>query len=246
MFFLGIDLFKLRNAEFLQFSKDFLSIVSLNDASLLQVLPQYQAFEADVAEISALFITDQGNDTTPLIQDADLRRDTAISGITLFANAMVYHFDPAVRAAATKVADNLALYGGGIARQNLMAETASISNIIADWNSKPELSNAITTLNLWTWKAELEAANNQFNTLYIARTQQLGAVSPDTVRGKRLEAYTTYYALRDRIAAFATINNNANPWGKTINEGNALIEQYNVLLAGRTGSSEEEAPAPVV
>lgn len=246
MNFKGIDLTKLHNGEYIQFSNDFLKIVALNNPTTLTVVPQYEVFEAVVAAISALFVTDQGNDTTPIIQGADIRRDTAISGITLLANAMTYHYDAATRDAATRIADNLSLYGGGIARQNLMAETASITNIIADWNNKPELSAAIVTLGLGAWKAELQDANEQFNTLYIARTQQLGALSPDTIRAKRLEAYAAYYALRDRIDAFFVINNGANPWGKTVNEANALIEQYNILLAGRAGNSQQETPTPVV
>lgn len=247
MNFIGIDLIKLRNAEYLQFSKDVMGIITLNDTLALQVGSQFVAFQNITNEIEGLFATDQGSDTTPLIQSLDVRRDNAIQGITLMANAMSFHFDPATRTAALAISENLKLYGNGqtgISKQNYMAETASISNIIADWDTKPNLTAAITTLGLTAWKAELNTANQLFNTAYLARTQEIGAVNPDTIKYKRLESATLYYALRDRIDAFYTINNGANPWGKTVNELNALIDQYNVLLAGRANEQEPTPPPP--
>ena len=245
MIFAGIDLMKLRNAEFLQFSKDVMGIITLNNTLALQVGNQYVAFQNITNEIETLFVTDQGNDTTPIIQALDARRDAAITGITLMANAMVYHYDPAIKAAAIAISDNLRLYGGGIARQNYMAETASISNIINDWNTKANLTAAISTLQLDDWKAELENANINFDAQYIARTQQLGAANPATILEKRLESVQLYYALRDRLAAHHNINNGINPWGKTANEINALIDQYNVLLAGRANDPTQPETTPV-
>lgn len=244
MIFAGIDLMKLRNAEFLQFSKDVMGIITLNNTLALQVGNQFVAFQNITNEIETLFVTDQGNDTTPIIQALDARRDAAITGITLMANAMVYHFDPAIKAAAIAISDNLRLYGGGIARQNYMAETASINNIIADWNTKPNLTAAIALLQLNAWKAELQNANTDFATQYIARTQQLGAANPATILEKRLSSVQLYYALRDRLAAHHNINDGANPWGKTVNELNALIDQYNVLLAGRANEPTQPEPTP--
>jgi hypothetical protein len=72
----------------------------------------------------------------------------------------------------------------------------------------------------------------------------LGAVNPATILEKRLESVQLYYALRDRLAAHHNINDGANPWGKTVNELNALIDQYNVLLAGRTNEPLQPEPTP--
>lgn len=238
----GIMLRDLRNAEYLQFSRDVLGIVVLNNMSLLDVVNQCAAYENSTNEIEALFVNDQGSDITPLIEALDKRRDNAISGITLLANAMAFHYDPAISAAATAISEQLKLYGGAIARQNYMAETASISSIIDDWTNKPALAAAINTLGLAAWKAELNTANQLFNTNYLARTQELGAANPDTMLEKRQASLQRYYALRDRIAAFNTLNNGANPWGKTVHELNALIEQYNTLLAGRTSHKEPTPP----
>jgi len=72
----------------------------------------------------------------------------------------------------------------------------------------------------------------------------LGAANPSTILEKRLASVQLYYALRDRLAAHHNINDGANPWGKTVNELNALIDQYNVLLAGRANEQEPTPPPP--
>ena len=244
----GITLSALRNAEFLQFIFDVRDIVQANNPALLQVPQQQANFIAAINQINALFATDQGNDITPIIQALDTRRDAAIEGIWLVVNGYLRHFDPNIAAAAQAIADNLQLYGNGqtgIATLNYRAETASITSIIEDWNTKPNLTAAIATLQLNDWQAELENANTNFNTQYLARNHEIGAANPNTLRDKRLETVQLYYALRDRIVAFHTINNGANPWGTTVNDLNAIIDQNNIILAGRSNEPIQPEPTPV-
>lgn len=95
----------------------------------------------------------------------------------------------------------MALYGSGIARLNYQAETATVNNLLRDWENKPDLADAITTFNLTSWVNELKAANEEFNTKYLLRTQEYGDASPETIKTKRDETNIAYYALRDRIDA---------------------------------------------
>jgi hypothetical protein len=241
---ISIDLAKLRNAEYLQFSKDVLQIVLLNNPAGLSVQAQYNAFQGITAQIESLFASEQANELTELIAALDKRRDDAITGISIYVESLAYHFNQAKSQAAMRLGNNLKLYGSGIARQNYMAETATIDSIIGDWNTDPELQSAIAVLDLADWKAELIAANNEFNTQYILRTQQLGAQSHDTIKAKRLESINLYYALRNMIDAYFVIGNGIAPWAKACNEINALIEQYNVLLAGRASEPNPEPNPP--
>lgn len=229
----AIDISKLRNSEFLQFSKDVLGIVSLNNPTTLQVKTQYDDFENITSTIESLFKSERGSIITNEIADLDARRDTAITGINTFIQALTYHFDEPTRKNAELLTKQLGNYGSGIAKENYQSETAIITSILNDWTTKPDLAAAITALNLTNWKTELENANSEFNTKYLARTQELGAASLDTIKQKRLEAANIYYKLRDFINSYYTLNDGAAPYGKTVNELNALIDQYNVLLAGR-------------
>ncbi|UAY52888.1 DUF6261 family protein [Ferruginibacter albus] len=243
MSIISIDITKLRNSEFLQFSKDLLEIIKQNDPATLKVTEQYNSFNNITTEIDGLFKTPTGSALTQDITDLDIRRDNAITGINTVIQALSYHFNSDKAAAANLLAFHLKNYGAGIAKENYQSETAIIDNITADWSTKPDLAAAINTLKLNEWADELSAANKAFNELYIDRTKELAAVNPDTIKIKRLEAVQLYYALRDVIDAWYTINKGAAPFDKVTQECNALIDQYNTLIAGRkAGTTDNTAP----
>lgn len=229
----SIPLQTLRNGEFLQFISDILGIVSLNDPAQLQVSGQFTQLQAEYVSLQELFKTDRSNPVTEEIIALDIRRDEAVTGISVLVNAFTYHFNPVLRNPAKLLQANLKLYGAGIARDNYMSETATISSIAGDWKNKPELQAAVSSLQVGDWLTELEQANTAFNTRYISRTQEIGAISPDSIKQKRVNVANAYYALRDHIDAYFTINQGAEPFAKAGNEINALVDQYNALLAGR-------------
>lgn len=135
------------------------------------------------------------------------------------------------------------LYGSGISRLNYQAETATLNNIIRDWENKPELIDAISSFNLSPWVNELKTANEEFNTKYLSRTQEYGDASPETIKLKREETNVAYYALRDRIDALhLLVETPPSPYATVINQLNALTDQYNKLLVNRTDSSSLGTP----
>ena len=240
----GIELARLRNSEYIQFIKDSLSITLANNPVTLNVKPQYDNLQLGLAALEALFVTEQGSAITEQVTAQDLRRDNAITGITTLVNAYSYHFEPATATHAKNISWQIGQYGNGVARENYQSETSIINGIITDFNTKPELVAAITALQLTPWKLELEAANDAFNAAYLLRTQQLGAASPDTILATRLETNSKYYEMRDFINSYFTINKGAAPYAKTSGELNALIDQYNTMLAGRNTPPKETIPNP--
>ncbi|MET3046837.1 DUF6261 family protein, partial [Flavobacterium covae] len=178
------------------------------------------------------------DENTTTLLNIDKRRDDCINGLFYVVQGYEYHFEETLRVAAQKLATNLRFYGSGISRLNYQAETATLTNIINDWETKPELIAALTTLNLTAWKDEMKKQNNAFNTLYLDRTQEYGNATPENLISKRNEANTVYYALRDRITAFHTLIEAPaiSPYATSINQLNALIDQYNNLIVGRAKS----------
>ncbi len=239
---ISINLSNLRNPEFLQFSNDFLGIVQLNNPKALNVQAEFDDFTSATNIIDTLFKADRGSLITDEIEAMDLRRDTAITGISGYVQSLTYHFNPVTRQHAVALAGNLANYDASVAKQNYQAETAIIKSILTDWVEKPALEAAIQALNIADWQAELADANTVFNSKYLARTQELGALSPDTIKEKRQEAATAYYTLRDFISSHYILAKGAEPYKKAVNELNALITQYNNLLAGRKGGGEGTTP----
>ena len=237
-----IPLQELRNSEFLQFSTDTLGIVSLNDPNTLQVLTQFDALTISKTELEGLFKKEQGSQITDEIVKLDALRDSLINGISAVVLGNTYHFDTTMQGYASVLEANLSIYGAGIARENYQSETAIINNILNDWSTQPDLITAVAALGLDAWVAQLEAANTSFNAKYLERTQELGAVSSDTLKSKRLETANAYYELRDFIDSYFTINKGVAPFDKVTNELNALIDQYNKLLISRKSGGDVQAP----
>ncbi len=242
----GITLQNLRNPEFLQFLKDCSSIVLTNDPAALKVTDQYNSVQIVRKTLEELFMPERSNPNTEDIIALDLRRDKAINGITAYAQSLTYHFDATTNVAATVLANYFSGYGSGIARENYTSETAILTNIVTDLTNKPNLSAAVATLQLIDWVTELDTANQAFNQKYLARTQEAATASTDTMKAKRLEAANAYYDLRNNLDAYFTITKGAEPFATTINQLNALIDQYNKLITGRSGGGDVPPVPPVV
>jgi hypothetical protein len=170
MIIIGIDLKNLRNDEYFQIMKNTTSLVETNGAVVLNVVAQNDALIQKTIEYDVLFKRSTASEITQEIFDIDVRRDNAVIGISNVVNGNLYHFDPTMKAAATKLDNNLKLYGAKIISQNYQAETATLSSLVGDWETKPDLTAAMTLLNLKVWKDELKAANILFDEKYLART----------------------------------------------------------------------------
>lgn len=233
MRFKGIKFIQLRNGEYVQFATSVINLLQQNDPAALGIVPQLAAFQSISDLIEDLYGTYHGSRITPQIHTLDQRRGRAISGIRLYLGGLVYHYDPAISAAAHTLVRNMKLHGAGIARQNYMAETANISHIIDHWASNAKLAAAVATLQLAPWLAELQAANDAFHTQYMLRTVENAAASPTNIKEQRVLSEKLYYTLRNALGALALVHNYAQPWGNAVNDLNALIGQYKTLLSSR-------------
>ena len=239
----GIDLKNLRNDEYFQFMKNTTSLVDTNGAAVLNVVAQNDALIQKTQEYDALFKKSTASEITQAILDLDVRRDNALVGISSVVNGNLYHFNPTLKAAATKLDDNLKLYGGKIISQNYQAETATIASMVGDWETKTPLTDAMTLLNLKDWKNELKAANDLFDQKYLERTQEYGDATPENILSKREETNQAYYTLKSFLESFSVVQPSAANT-KVINEINALVEQYNTLLNNRATSASTTPPTP--
>jgi Family of unknown function (DUF6261) len=239
----SIDLAKLSNAGYIQFSRNFLDIVASHNPVILKVEPEYTALDNELKVIEAVFKTDQASKLTPVIEALDIRRDNAIMGIYKCVDGFTHYFEPAKKAAAEVLMQQLKVYGAAtsITLTALPMETAILTSLVGDLGNKPELNAALKQLSLGEWVDELQAANELLNQKYVERMVETGNANPNTIRGKRIEAYAQYYALRDMLAAQALVAKNAPPYPQTINELNAVVEQYNLIIAGR-GTDKTDTP----
>lgn len=237
----SIDIQKLRNAEYLQYVKDYLGIINLNTPEQLGIEAKLSTLTTKATELEALYKKALASEKTQELLTLDERRDNAINGIYYFLLGYSYHYNADLQQKAQSLLANMALYGSGIARLNYQAETATLNNLLRDWENKPELIYAISSFNISAWVNEMKVANEEFNKKYLSRTQEYGDANPETIKTKREETNTAYYALRDRIDALhLLVETLPSPYATVINQLNALTDQYNNLLINRTDNSSPE------
>ncbi|RJE74577.1 DUF6261 family protein [Reichenbachiella sp. MSK19-1] len=87
---------------------------------------------------------------------------------------------------------------------------------------------------------QLAEANEQFNELFLNRTEANSSADPVSMRDLRVRIQPLYYRLRDLIASYHVINNGEEPYGSTVKQLNTLIDKYNQILASRKGKRKEE------
>jgi hypothetical protein len=233
-----INLRKLRNAEFVQFMTDAQTILHAFPPDALESGTQIGTFSILVAELQILFHSEQVSPQAHDIHGLDAARDRLMSGLVKLCDAYTYGPNPDKRAAADLLSSSLDKYGTGIANQNYQAESATITNILADWSTHPPFTAAAALIGAEEWIAALQAANEEFKAAYLKRTTAMASATPtDAFRDKRMETADAWKRVCSRLDSFFTIHEGAAPWSTAIAQLNALIDQYNAMLSARRADS---------
>lgn len=225
----SIHLTHLRNAEYLQFITDSITIMQKHDPETLLIQQPFETLKAKQQELGTLFKKQQSSELTEEIELLDKERDQALQGIANVIRAYINHYDVAIQKASKVLQEHLKNYGEQIIKQSYQAETATLNNIISDWEENGTLEQALASLHLTRWKDYLKEKNTQFSKKYIDRTQEYGQASPENIKLKRHETNEVYYHLKKITEAHAAITPSVS-YEALFNDLNALIGQYVNLL----------------
>jgi hypothetical protein len=235
----SIKLPNLRNGEYIQLMTDILMVLAQNNPAALGVDESYQHLKTLVGKIEMLFREAKGSSLTSELMELDTRRDRALNGMTIIINGYTYCADADLKSHALALQNHLAAFGTGIARENLNAQTAILRKLLTDWNENEGLSTALTALHLDKWKDELAAANNLFTERYMARLEEAVTATPGNIKDLRTQTNETWFALRDRLNAWLTLENGAEPFGSVVNIINSVMEGYRGVVRGRGKEKED-------
>lgn len=234
------DTSRFRAAEFIQFHRNAIVILGSNDPTALGVAAQNDALLMSVSLLDAEFKRPTGNELTAQLIELDLKRDTALMGVTMVVRGYQNHFEEAVRLAATRLDAAFSSHGPDVPRLRYQQESAVIKSILDDLSAQPELTSAVATLHLDAWVTYLGATNMQFDAVFVERSQQT-AGDPSKVLELRAAVSTTWDTLKGHLTAHATLTP-SQAYTDVVQQLNSLIADYNQAVSGRAGTPD----APVV
>ncbi len=225
----NIYLKNLRNNEFVQFFENLQEIVLSNNPETLKVQDQYSVLNESLTKLQLTHKKNTGSSYSAQLAQLDRRRDIALSSIYNIIENYTNHFNAEVSSSAVKLKKQLDVYGRDIVKYNYQYETNAIEDILAKWEQKPE---RIASVNLTDWVGELKEANILFNTCFLNRVKESAEDNNLKVVELRNIISKAYNELIGYIQAFAMIEK-TEVYSKTIDQLNALINQYNKMLHAR-------------
>ncbi|RYZ20760.1 MAG: hypothetical protein EOO16_15535 [Chitinophagaceae bacterium] len=206
--------------------------------TIVALLAELSGLEED---LDRLFQRDTAKVLTEKAMLADEQRDRRLSNCYGLVAIHAEDPDAGMAAAAARIQQVLDKYGSltAVSKAGLNAETAIISNLLADL-ARPECAAAVATLGLDRWVSALKTANDAVNEAMLERAR-LNAESdlPYTMKEKRLEARRVYTKLLEKCGHFAEEVAYAEPWPALVSKINAITANYDHLIATRKGRAEK-------
>lgn len=210
----------------------------LNKYGIPPLAEQVEALQKVHDQMNVSFKKEISSAKTGDLKELDKQRDRAIRGITILTRSYEYHFEENKVRASDAILRSIRKYAKNIAQLSYQEETGVLQNLIEDWNTETSLQEAIALLGLEAWKKELARANEAFDEMYLARTQESAKkqtiVSTSAIRKKVEEQYEQ---VEQHILANSILNPSTE-LTELIGDLNALTEKYNTEASRRIRKNE--------
>jgi hypothetical protein len=184
----------------------------------------------------------------------DDKRDAYFMGICFIVDAHLKHWDATIVAQAVLLNDSIKVYGRTIVIANYQSESASLDSLIDNWEKTPALTDALTALNLDSWKAQLKATNTLFVKTYTQRAEEEGANDALTgLKELKENAIKSWQKLENIIIGkteeFEDDAVKAPLYEALTNSINGVLDNYNNLINQRqakraAAKAKKDAPPP--
>lgn len=129
-------------------------------------------------------------------------------------------------------------YYGDLANETREGETADMNKFIADLKGKYAADVAI--VGLTEWVTELKMNNDAFDQLKQNKTTEASVRTQLKMKQERAKVDTAYSNITAQINALILVEGEAN-YAVVTNELNALIDEYNLIIAKRKASGDKDS-----
>jgi len=217
-----IDTSHLRNDAYFQFHAEFRELVVASGAEALKIDLQfsfYQPFYEKMNEASKKIVK---SEFTAKIHEADKARCEIWTGMTEMNFATLKHFNPKIRAAATRLQMVFNAYED-VARKSSRKETSVIYNVLQELQDKYEAE--MTLVGIVQWAAELKTRNATYEALVKGRSDEAASKTNIVLKKARVELDVVYRAIVDRVNALMLVEGET-AYEQFAKKLNAMISKY--------------------
>jgi len=230
---------RFQNDEHYMYQTEFNGLIVHYTAAALMIAAEYETYFPLYTDEGEALNFVRKSTLSDMIHASDLVRDNTCNGMDDAIKSGLKHFNPEVRAAATRL-KVLRDTAGNFTRKSYNKESADIIKLLADL--KGPYAADVGTVGIGDWATELEANNNDFMTLQKDRYDEKDEKTRLRIKQVRTEVDDAHNAIIDKINALILVNGEA-PYVDFVNKLNLRMEAYTNNLAIYKGKVKA-TPAP--
>jgi Family of unknown function (DUF6261) len=207
----------------------------------LAIAPLFNFIEAlskSHEALNAAHKREQSSLLTVDIAEADQLLGNFYIGLRKLIEGFLFSPKAQEQKAAELLARSIKHYGIDAHRLNYQAQSTVFDNLIADWQTKPELISAMVLLNVGYWIEALKNHNELIKKVLLNRVQEKATETTETTIELRQKMIQDYRNLV-KVAEGTLLLNPSEKGTMLINQQNVLTEQYNLILKKRQGGKTE-------
>lgn len=228
-----LDFTKLWNSEHPRVYNRLITIAEKHDPAALHLAGPVARAKEHLPELAKIEAMERGSLTSRQLQTLDNRRDSLIRAITGIADAIVLADIPETREHAQRVAAFLAKHDtASMPTANYTSESERISDMLEDASRNPELYSSLSALNMSTIATELIDVNNEFESVFMQRTDEGATAITVDSKGIRTAADKPMRELFQFIELYQEEYPDVD-YLPLVRELNELLAYYKTQLAAR-------------
>lgn len=220
------------NSEYTMFVTQLTAIILKYKLYALHLAKAYGKVQELLPTLAKIKAQELSNAISNQLQELDAERDTLIMALAAQVKTMGRLSMPSLAPHVVVLNHFFDTHGRDIASANYNAETKRINDLLADYDSKPDVQLAATALNLGMLFDHLRTVNTQFDALFMQRTGEEAAVEKIDARAIRTESDKVIIAFFDAIE-FCSSEYEELDYVTPANEINDLVTYYKTQLKAR-------------
>jgi len=202
----AIKLNRLRNEMHYQFCTDFKNLVIKFNPMLLRLEQPFNLFQMFYEQEGQCLKLIMQNPAIERLNNADLRREVAFSGLFDAIAPAKEHFKPQIVEAANKLTQLMKWYTA-LPRKTFDEETMAIENLTNELRGKFVVE--VELIGIFPWIDELESRNKKFIQIMAASIAENNGLAGPRIKNTRAEMDKLYQTMAERINALMLVENNA-------------------------------------